>query len=393
MNIESNKKIKIIHIHTDYKFVPRITIPFEGDLFDNQDIIIENKTSYQGPLKTNTIVFKRNEKNINRIIGRCSKADLVVMHDLCFVKSRIALALPKDIIVAWRFFGYELYSKRKDVFTSDNSREAANNEKLKIQELPKKALKKFYQFIKYGNTPEKIRNDAINRINYMFVLSKEEYDILKIYWNDLPRFIKLPHSYFSNDLVLNDLSIKNKGKRKIVIGNNRSSFNNHLDIIHLIKKYPQKNNFEFILLFNYGPENAYAQEVRNSINNAPSFSLINDFILSDEFKQFYQGISALLINGYRQMAGANIFSALRNGVKVYLNKKNVFLEWMKNEGFKVFTIEDFEMDFVNNNLYLDSEIAEYNLNQLKIFSKRYTKVDFQKDLYNKISGSLDIEDT
>ena len=58
------------------------------------------------------------------------------------------------------------------------------------------------------------------------------------------------------------------------------------------------------------------------------------------------------------------------------------MQWLLNEGFKIFTIQDFENDLNNNSITLDRELAEYNLNQLKIFSKKYTKNDFQRVLHN-----------
>ena len=50
------------------------------------------------------------------------------------------------------------------------------------------------------------------------------------------------------------------------------------------------------------------------------------------------------------MAGGNIFLAIQNGVKVYLNKRNVFLTWLKNEVILVYTIEDFDQDLKDNNI-------------------------------------------
>lgn len=73
------------------------------------------------------------------------------------------------------------------------------------------------------------------------------------------------------------------------------------------------------------------------------------------------------------MAGFNIFSAFENGTKVYLNNKNVDKNWLINEGFEIFSIEDFEKDLNNDNLKIDSKSAIHNFENFKQFSKRYTK--------------------
>jgi hypothetical protein len=78
------------------------------------------------------------------------------------------------------------------------------------------------------------------------------------------------------------------------------------------------------------------------------------------------------------MAGANIRAALANGVKVYLNHKNVHKQFLENQGFKLFSIEDFEADLKNNKLGLDKTIALHNVKNFNRIKEAYTRDDFQK---------------
>lgn len=375
----NKKKLKAIHIHTDYKFVSTSNL-FDGKLFENEIIIFQNKEPFKGNIHYKSILLKTTIKDIEKAIEICKNADLVVMYDLNTIKCHIALALPDKIKIAWRFFGYELYGRKKELFLSENSLKYNLQQKKRINNL----LRKIYYYLKYKDNPNNIFDKAIKRINYMLVLSKEEYSYLKDNWKSLPELIQIPHLFFDDTLKLPKKSGENSSKPTIVIGNNRSPYNNHLDIIELIDNNPSKLNYNFILLFNYGPTGRYYHEVKNKVRNKPYFTLIDDFIPPEEFNDFYQNISTLVINGYRQMAGANIMLALRNGVKVYLNDKNIFMQWLKNEGISVFSIDDFDKDLKNGNIQLDYETAEKNLEQLKQFSKKYTKEDFQKVIYNKI---------
>lgn len=376
-------KLKVIHIHTDYKFVNDSNF-FEGDLFDNQIIIIQNKEPYNGSFKGKALLLTSKFNDVNKIINICKNANLVVLYDLDIIKCRIALSLSQDVKIAWRFFGYELYGKRVDIFASEKSN-LLNQDQIII-----KYLKTIYHYLKYKkhkDNPNKLFIKGIKKIDYMLVLSKEEYEFLSKFWPEIPEFIPLPHIFFDKSITLPNVDAKNNNsKPTIIIGNNRSFYNNHLDIIELIEKKSNKTNYNFTILFNYGPVNKYTKAVKKAIENKQYYTLIENFIPPDEFEKFYQNISALVINGYRQMAGANIFLALQNGVKVYLNKRNVFLQWLKNEGFKVYTIEDFVKDLTNNNLKGDKTLAEYNLKQLVEFSGKYTKDDFQKIVYNKIAN-------
>lgn len=375
-----DRKLKVIHIHTDYKFVSGSN-SFDGEIFDNEVIIFQNKESYKGKIQHKTILLKTTNRDLNKAVKICINSDLVVLYDLNNIKCRIALSLPSNIKIAWRFFGYELYGRKKELFLSEKSlTNSSQKKKVYIR-----SLLKFYHYLKYKENLNYIFDKAVKRINYMLVLSNEEYNFLKDNWNNLPEFIKLPHRYFEETLRIPTAKKKEKNRiPNIVIGNNRSSYNNHLDVIELVDNNPAKSNYNFTLLFNYGPTGQYYKAVKNKVQNKPYYTLIDDFIPPDEFDNFYRNISTLVINGYRQMAVANILLAIRNGVKVYLNDKNILKKWLENEGISVFSITDLDKDLKDGNIQLNYDIAHKNLEQLKKFSERYTKEDFQKVMYNKI---------
>ena len=378
------KKINTIHIHTEYMNIWSLTEPFEGNVFNNTRVIIEKQNPYKGPQKENTLIFQRTDNNIRKIVEMCSEADLVVLHKLDLIKSRIALALPQNTKIAWRFFGYELYGRRKDLYSSDKSKMASRADVFKSMATN---IKRIYYLIKYRDTPDSIFYKAVMKINYMFVLSRDEYTLLTKYWRILPEFIRIKTTNWNqkSNLDLLDFNMKKHNELPIVVvGNNRNIWNNHLDIIELIDQDPNKSKYNFSLLFNYGTNGSYARTVRKAVEDKFYFTLLEGFIPAEKFKHFYNKISALVINSYRQMAAGNIFLALYNGAKVYLNQKNVFFSWLRKEGFQIYTIEDFENDLKNNNLTPDYSSAQKNFRQLTKFSNRYTKEDFQKVLYDKL---------
>jgi len=382
-------KIKVVHIHTDYKFVYNTSSFFEGSYYDNQIVIIQNNEPYYGKFKDKAILFTTKKRDIKKLINICKNSDLVVLYDLNPIKVRIVLSLPKEIKIAWRFFGYELYQRRKDIFVSEKSIQFNTKPRKIYKQQILSLVKQIYRLARFSLQPKSLFFKAIARINYMLVLSTEEYKLLNIYWPDLPEFIQLPHRYFDESLTPPSLGIKMKHEKPvIVIGNSRSWYNNHIDLIEMIDRMPYKQNYQFIFLFNYGPEGYYARVVRERVKGKPYYKLIDEFIPPEEFEVFYQKISALVINGYRQMAGANIFMAMEKGVKVYLNDKNVFMQWLKNEGLTVFSINDFEKDLQGGNIQFDMETARKSIEQLKAFSKRYTKEDFQNELYHKLTNSM-----
>jgi len=312
------------------------------------------------------------------VIRFCSDADLVILYNLEILKSKIALALPDDLKIAWRFFGTELYSRMEKTVLSEKSLAAAAGFRKTIKDL----LRPFYHRVKYGENLNAVFPKAIDHIDYMLVLNKKEYEFLSTYFGNLPEYIRLPIREERISGGSTNASLKKKSK--IVLGNSRGIYNNHIDTLKEIEKTNSKRNYNFLLLFNYGTESNYTKAVEKVIEGKSHYRLIEEFISGERFKDFYADVNALVINGYRQMAMGNIFLALNNGVKVYLNKKNVMMDWLLSEGIEVFAVENLTTDLESGNIKLDYNIASNNINKLGKLYSNYTEKDFQKTIYNKI---------
>jgi hypothetical protein len=374
-------KLKAIHIHTDLKFLFN-TQMFEGAYFTNTSIVL-SKNKADVIKNTDALLYGTEQEDLQRIVDLCTQADLVVLYDLTPIKRKLVLALPKEVKIAWRFFGYELYSKRPDLFKSDLSRKY---DKPPLRYIIRRELALIFRFVRSGKTNEQRFKSLLLRINYFLALSQEEYDFLKFYWPNLPQFIKLPHFHLKQKIVEVDFQKQQQPFPVVIIGNNKNSFNNHFDLIETIENNANKKCYNFTLFFNYGSETDYAKEVIKKTVNKNYFTIINNFLNKEDFTKIYQNASALVINGYRQMAGANIRTALANGVKVYLNHKNVHKQFFENQGFKLFSIEDFEADLKNNKLGLNKTVALHNVENFKRFKEAYTKDDFQSKIIKLINA-------
>lgn len=379
-------KINIFHIHTDIKFLHN-SKKFHGEGFLNTDILIKGNASLSLKNNKNLIIFDSEKEDLDEIVNHCKNAQIIVLYDLDSVKSRIALALPKNIIVFWRFFGYELYGKRRDLFLSELSNKI-DVHKPSILDLVKNILRPTYNLLTSRKNSDEIFNTAVKRIDYIIGLCDEEYELLISLWPELPQFIKLPHAMTAGVDKIFNIALKEAQEAPIIIiGNNRSSYNNHFDLIGLIEKYKSKTNYSFQLLFNYGLQNIYTNTLINEIGNKKYFLIHDKFMDKDMFTRFYECATALVIDGYRQMAVGNIYLAFQKGLKVYLNDKNIFKKFLENQGFKIFSIEDFENDLKNNNLSFDNDNAQFNFDNFKQFSNRYTIHDFQKNILSIFEGN------
>lgn len=367
-------KLKVVHIHTDAKFIFD-TNKYKGEYFENIIIFITNKNTMPKKQCGDILYFKHSKKDFKRILDVCIKADIVVLNDLTPYKTKIVLALPQKIKIAWRFFGYELYTRIIEDFLSEKSK--------KIREIDferRNTIENYLKVIKSAlwRRVLGIPNffEAIKRIDYFLGVSKEEYDLLKSYWPTIPRFIKFP---INQDPMLfkTNYSIK---ETIIILGNNRSIYNNHIDLIDIVKAAKPTKNYQFKILFNYGTETTYTDQIRKEVSGQTNIELVEDFMTKEEFDFFYKKASTFVHNGYRQMALGNIFAALRNGVKVYLNEKNVIMQWLLNEDFLIFSLNDFPNDIECDNLRLTQREAQTNIDQLSQLMKNHTVEHFQQNI-------------
>lgn len=373
--------IKVLHIHSDLKFIYNADI-LEGPGFINTNLVITNQRQENLEFK-DMVDYIYSKEDLSDVVKRCLDYDIVLLHDLDDIKIKITNALPKSLKVAWRFFGYELYSKKPEVFLSKKSLKYTNfGSYLPVKvKLVLKRLKKFVKRMVYGNDDFE---SALKRIDFFLCLCKQEYHILQTHWLHLPEFIKLPHFKIkdSDSPFLVKITKTKDDKPKVVLGNNRSNYNNHLDVISIIKQSKNKDNITFKLLFNYGTINSYSKQVLKEARTEKSIEIIDSYLQKDEFLYFYDGIDAFVMNGYRQMAVGNIHLALSKGVKVYLNIKNAYFDFLVSEKFKVFTIEDFVNDLDKGTFVLNDENRDYNIKLYKEFSRKYSDSHFQERLRN-----------
>ena len=380
--VEMNSKnaincLKVVHIHNNTKFING-TSRFEGPFFENKIIIIGKKGNYKGIYENTALYLKPTPGNVKKIIEICNTSDLVVFYDLNNIKSYIANQLYGKTKMAWRFFGLELYGKLPQVVYSDLTQKARKKDWITfLKEISKKKIKKLGSFLKWKKSFNPEFDKAISNIDFFLGFCQEEYDLLKSYWKELPGFVQLPIA------PRKKITPNPEKTNLIIVGNNRSAYNNHLDILKIIESNSNKSA-HFLMPFNYGVETNYSKMVREKANKIANLELLENFLPNEKYEKVFFDAQAAIFNGFRQMAMANVIFALENGVKLYLNIKNPVYQWLKKEGFLIFSTEDFKKDLKTDQLKLTNKEARYNAEQLIRLTENYTLEDFQKKLYNAI---------
>lgn len=367
--------LNVVHVFSDTNFIYTAQI-FKG--WASNTIILIKDDLGNSRYPAGVIRLDSTIADITRAIDICAHADLVVLYGLNGTKSYIANRLPKKVQTAWFFYGYELYKGR--TYYSELTLAADSPGVFPIcRDMFLEIARKIRSSILKQQDSNEEFNRAVRRIDYFLCLSRDEYDLLKSMIPELPQFVQRPYESCDRNYIPKAIS-----NPVVVLGNSKSPYNNHLDLIQMVSESENAGKYRFVILFNYGEENRYAEEVRKSARKCADITLIEQLMPREEFRSFYSNVSALVINSYRQMAVANVLEALRVGAKIYLNKKNIVLQWLKSEGFKVFPIEDLPLDLKCGTLRLSSEEAGHNQRQFSRLSEKYSIDGFQKNLYSKI---------
>lgn len=352
------KKI-VYHIHQDKKFA-NPTALFPEHLFENRYVLLQDKDEAG---KAGFTIFLNHESAVDAIANHIAEADIVMLYSLNKLTAMIANRLAKDVVVIWRFFGYELYEMMPHfIYTPETSRLMQPTStkwwrgwglKGKLRKLLRRLLHRT------GNaTHSRFGTEfaqAVKRVDFFAGLADMEYDFLARFF-PLPPFLQLPY--------LRQLPPKYEREKDntLIMGHSRIAYGNHLNMLNILASVPPDalRQYQFNFFFSYGQEDAYTQAIRQRATRFPMVRLIEDFLPLDEFNRIYTKSSALVIYAYRQVAMGNIYTALQSGTKVYLPASNVMFPWLVREGFVLSDVSDFRKDLERGTISLSPTEMEQN---------------------------------
>ncbi len=366
---------KIIHIHTDPKFLFHIN-GYSSRFFDNRLVFLGNPEDLDEEYKKNTILLPPSDKERHTKLKQiCEDADLITISYLSTFCVDFVLSLPDNIKIIWRFFGLEIYSKERKLVYSKLTLKVFESE---IQKLPLIIRVKYFIWnLLYKNDTSKEDNFklALKRIDYFLGIMDDEYELLKFLGYDLPPFIQVPMFFLEKNQE------KYNKSQIILFGNGRNQGNNHLDILELFKKINLPKSLQIKMFFSYGQDGNYSLKVRRKSEQIEQIEIIEQFFSNNEFESLYKAAAAFIFNGYRQMAIGNILAAVNFGVKIYLSEKNVSYKWLLKNDFIIHSIEkDLSFDLNNNNIYLSLSEIQKNYNSLKAINHKHSMEKFQSRL-------------
>ena len=352
--------MRILHIHSDRKFISSSTALFSAAQLENTVVYLGE--SIKGEDAIICMPFTR--KNASLLASRANEYDVVVFYSLRLEHAVICNMINKNVTIIWRFFGGELYQLMGRKMLSTESQEFYKEARFHH------LLSVLKNTLLYYASAERIFKMAVTRTDYFMGLSDLEYRFLKQSFHDLPPFIQLPYIKEAPHAIA-------AKKDVVILGHSKDIYGNHLEILNGLISSQMMDNYSYVMFFSYGEySKEYTRAVLNAASKSASIRVVSDFLSRSEYENITNTAAAMVINSYRQMGMGNVFQALRNGVKVYLNEKNVMYDWLVKEGFSVYTIGEFFVDICNRNVHLSTDLATKNIEVYNNLSVKYSVEDF-----------------
>lgn len=365
--------MKILHIHSDEKFIRDTMWAYLDDNIDNGIVFLGNHSIQDNKVKC----FKHGKKNYKAISDISAEYDIVIFNSMslqhALICNLIKKRFPKKIVI-WRFFGAELYGRLNKEMLAPASLRYYKDER----------LHHFLSIVKnlllHQATADTIFWKAVSNTDYFLGLADEEYNLLKQYFRNLPPFLQIPYRKVETTFE------RSLGHNQIIIGHSMDILGNHLEVLEMMNSLPCLNDYQYKMFFSYSEYSSeYTKAVCDYVKDWPSMEVIKGFMPKEKYLDVLNNSCATVINSYRQMGMGMVFNAFREGLKVYLNPRNSMYIWLKKHGFCVFTIRDFIEDLHNRNVCLSKEQRKTNIEAMNSLASLYSSENYREQLKSLVT--------
>ena len=364
----------ILHLVTDEKFTDYAIKQFYSVGNDSEFILIPSN----GIMDCVTLIDKvkiinNGSQEYYNLINNLNRYKTIIFHGMHWGnwQTTILESVPKNIKVAWVFWGGDLYArsdfkyKKLGILTTliSNARNVIKRNKQNNEwEIPRLLFK---------------------RIDYCLTDELEEYLFAK---NELVNEMQFHwYNYYSLEETLGDLISKKSIGRDIVIGNSATIECNYFDILLKVKTLNFKNR-NIILPLSYGKP-----WIRNLVSKLGKIFFkdcisLCSFLKRNEYNSILLNCNIMIMAHYYPQAQGNIITGLWLGMKVYLSNKNMTYHYFKRIGCYVYSIEN-DLKRSNKELY-EPETEEKIRHNRQILSYWYSKENMKKrnsELVNLLS--------
>lgn len=381
------EKIKILHITGDDKFFDVVFAAFESDnRFENKAVMkVVNKNDYRFRRIKNISLVKLVDKKEIRHILQTEIYDVLFFHSIHQEYYRYFHWIPKDKIVIWWCWGFELYQPiygLPPLIKLPLYKPLTDKLLWRIHGGYVSMLKSILKTCFVAPWHMVSQKRVLKRVDYFQPVIPIEYQLMCEKQELRAREFYYPQC--DSLFQINDGLIK-IDDGDILFGNSQSPTNNHLDVWESIKPYLPEKRKVFIPI-NYLGNQKYAGEISKRINSDKHvLCFLKEFLPRDDYFRMIDRCSYAVFGVIRQQAMGNIFNCISSGMKVFLYCDSLIYRYLKKAGFVVFAIE--EIDSCSFNRALTKPEIEQNADAFR--KLRFYIEDVRQKAFDEILSIIE----
>lgn len=360
--------IKILHISIDEKFIETAFDIFEKNFPGSNTVYIYTKKKW---------IYVKNKKFHERKISdffRMSFYQELDLYDVIIIHGFHDYLIPlfmfsKKRNFIWLGWGFDYYYRgNNNFFGKELILPLTNSVKNEIESNHKASFNFKKSIFKILNTRFFLKN-YMRKIKIFTPVLESEYDffINKLSLQENPIYSEWNYGCLEKHFI-NGFENHRITGRDILIGNNSSYTNNHIDTFDFISKLDF--NFQhrkIIVPLSYGNKE-YGKLVKEKGGELfpNSFLPLDDFLPKDDYIRILKSCGFVIFNNIRQQALGNIIIMLYLGSKVFLNESSPLYDYLSKKGFILYSLQELrhKPELLINSL---SE-CEININRDKLYS-------------------------
>ncbi|MBG58958.1 MAG: hypothetical protein CMJ16_00725 [Peredibacter sp.] len=360
----SLRKLKILHLATDEKFINTAYETFERNFPEQNEVLVY--TTCQIKFATNSKFQKVsllrffNPTFRNRLLK--GSYDLIILHSLCPQWGSLAKHFRAPVSwLGWGFDYYDLiYSDPQEMLLPESQLIAAklyNSKMLKValKELLKKNLFRFN------------KEESLKYFSSFSPVLKEDYELLKKnnFSLKLPKFASWNYGTLEGYFLKHVDGKKITGKN-ILLGNSATIENNHLDAFNFLSNLNFQDDLKIVVPLSYG-DSKYGELVEEVGRErlGKNFFPLKDFMDLEDYTKLIQSCDTVIMNHVRQQALGNIIVSMYLGAKIFLREECPTYKFFISQGAHIFSIQELEAGRQNFNVSLRDDQVETNRQILK----------------------------
>ncbi len=363
-SMDINKRIRFLHIVKDDKFLASTILSFEQqDVIDSTYIYFRKKGRKLHFIKPedNIEIYDSVKDFRNRLVS--GDYDVVYLHSLQFGIMRFLRSIPKDKILIWWAWGYDIYGQQVLGMKSFINIEVFKPETNRLWH--HFDLKRFFARLWMEPFFAMHKREVLSRVDYFQPVCDVDYDLMKEQTGFRAKKIYLVGPYIESQVH----NVDPDGC--VLIGNAAAPMENHLDVWMSVKDYIPRER-KVIVPLSYGDVD-YANKVKKGmLQTDHNICFLDSFLPKEEYFSLFNSCSYAVYGTLRQHAMGNIYRALRKGIKVFLYKDSVLYRHFIKHGYIVFPIE--EMDSTSFSEPLSLADRQRNLEAIKAERLSYREI-------------------